>query len=78
MTEQAAKVMPSGYEQVVFEAHGRRFAVRRLVGHRPAVYHLRDLAITSRSRFGSREEIIADVASCLEVGALPGGNKGRW
>lgn len=72
-----ANLVTLDYAQRNYTAHGRRFAVRRLVGHRPAVYHLRDLDITERSRFGTRAQIEADVAYTLENGHLPPAGP-RW
>ena len=60
---------------VEFQAHGRTFAVQKL---RRAVYHLRDTAITERSRFGTLAEIRADLAYCLEWGHLPPASGPRW
>lgn len=60
---------------VTFAVGARTFTVKRL---RQAVWHLRDHAITGRSRFGTLQEITRDVASVYETGALPGGHGGRW
>ena len=60
---------------VQYAAHGRQFQVKRV---NRDTWHLRDLGIAERSRFGTVKEIADDVGSTLETGALPGGNKGRW
>lgn len=58
-----------------FAAHGRNFAVKRL---RRNVYFLRDLAVSERSRWGTKAEITQDVAIVLQCGALPGAKKRLW
>lgn len=58
-----------------FRAGNRVFEVKKTGAF---TYHLRDTGIQSRSRFGSRAEIIRDVAAALEGGALPGPSGRRW
>ncbi len=76
--EQARTLVTRDGKQTVFTVNGRTFAVRRLIGHSPAVFNLRDTDISERSRFGSYLDIMADVATVLETGCLPGGRSGRW
>lgn len=80
---QAKHLVRADHQQSVFDVGGnqgpsRRFAVRRLVGHNPPVYHLRDVDIKERSRFGSRADIMLDVAYVLQFGTLPPAKGGRW
>ena len=58
-----------------FDSYGRTFIVKRI---NLKEWHLRDVALSSRSRFGLLSEIKEDVGSVLETGCLPGGNKGRF
>jgi hypothetical protein len=58
-----------------FSAHGRTFSAKRL-GR--SVWHLRDHAVGQRSRFGTRREIMADIAYVLEAGCLPPASGPRW
>lgn len=58
-----------------FHAHGRAFQVKRL---RANVWHMRDTAISSRSRFGTYTEIAEDVARAMESGHLPSANARTW
>lgn len=51
-----------------FHAHGRTFQVKRL---RANVWHLRDTAVSTRSRFGTYAEIAEDIAVTMESGKLP-------
>ena len=50
------------------ESTGRTFEVKRLQAN---VWHLRDTAIRTRSRFGTESEIAADVETVLASGMLP-------
>jgi hypothetical protein len=55
---------------IEFHAHGRTFRVKRLNRN---TWHLRDLEISERSRFGRMDDICADVGAVLETGHLPCG-----
>jgi hypothetical protein len=52
-------------------AHGKTFTLTRLAGSGEETWHLRDHAVKTRSRFGSREEMIEDVQYALYYGVLP-------
>lgn len=58
-----------------FTARDRTFEVKR-VNH--DTWHLRDVNVSTRSRFGTLSEIREDVANVLETGALPPPSGGRW
>lgn len=58
-----------------YAAHGRTFTVKRLSA---TTWHLADDAVRSRSRFGTRSEITADVAVTLEYGCLPNPSMNTW
>ena len=60
---------------VQYAVRGRKFEVKRL---RRDIWHLRDLARSDRSRFGTRQQIAEDIAATLESGALPPPNGPRW
>ena len=51
------------------------FTVKR-VNHN--TWHLRDAAVTTRSRFGRFEEILSDVENVLATGRLPVPAGGPW
>lgn len=54
---------------------GRTFQLSRL---RRSVYHLRDLEISARSRFGTFREIQQDVEYVLANGVLPPAGPKTW
>lgn len=58
-----------------FHAHGRTFQVKRL---RANVWHMKDTAINTRSRFGTYAEIAQDIAVALESGKLPPASGPMW
>lgn len=62
-------------EMYSYVAHGRTFVLSKLSR---CTYHLRDTAVQERSRFGTKEEIVADMAVTLETGHLPPPNGTRW
>jgi hypothetical protein len=61
-------------DSMTFTSYGNTFEIKCL---RQGSWHLRDINIKSRSRFGTFPEIREDVGKVLESGALPGGDKGR-
>lgn len=54
--------------EVTFDAHGRRFTVRRI---NPTTYTLSCLLHDPRMRFGTANEIAEDIGHVLETGRLP-------
>lgn len=56
-----------------FSCHGRTFRVKRISRD---TWHLRDLAISERSRFGTKKQIAEDVGKVLETGVLPRSSSG--
>ncbi len=58
-----------GGDAVLFDAHGKRWQVKRL---RRSVYFLAELVHPcTRARFGTAKEIAEDIGIVLECGALP-------
>lgn len=55
-------------EEVTFEAHGKRFKVKRISRDS---WFLSCPLHDSQARFGTREEIAEDVGTVLETGSLP-------
>ena len=62
-------------EEFRVEATNRTFRVKRLHGN---TWHLRDVNVSTRSRFGTLPEIRADVEYVLEAGTLPPAAGGPW
>lgn len=55
-------------KETAFRAHGRTFRVKR---HAYQNYSLFQDGLTTRSRWGTRDEMLADLAHVLEYGTLP-------
>lgn len=53
--------------EITFEAQGHTFRVKRVSED----WMLTDPLHSPRARFGNRREILADIAHCVDVGALP-------
>lgn len=68
--------LPNRINQLMsFTSHGRLFIVKKLNRN---TWHLRDTTISTRSRFGSKREIIEDMIYVLSYGILPPRTDGRW
>lgn len=56
-------------EKLTFTAHGERFQVKQV--SRGEFFLARDVESPSRSRWGTRAQICADIDHVMENGALP-------
>lgn len=55
-------------EEITFEAHGKRFHVKKITG---TEYFLSCPLHSPRTRFGTGKEIAEDIGRVLECGILP-------
>ena len=67
--------IPTAMRQPVdFVAYGRKFAIKRISRD---TWHLSRDGLTTRSRFGTLDQIAEDVGAVMETGELPCSGE-RW